>query len=53
MGKEYVILGNDALMKCSVPSFVADNVDVTSWHANDGLEMSPNQVYGKDPIHHD
>lgn len=31
VGKEYVIKGNDALMKCSIPSFVADTVSVVSW----------------------
>jgi hypothetical protein len=25
--EEYVILGNDALLKCNIPSFVADFVD--------------------------
>ena len=30
-GNEYVILGNDALMKCEVPSFVTDLVSVTGW----------------------
>lgn len=29
--KENVILGNDALMKCIIPSFVADLVSVDSW----------------------
>ena len=29
--KENVILGNDALMKCIIPSFVADLVIVDSW----------------------
>ena len=31
VAKEYVILGNDALIKCSIPSFVADFVSVISW----------------------
>ena len=29
--KEYVILGNSAIVKCDIPSFVADFVSVTSW----------------------
>ncbi len=29
--EEYVILGNDALLKCNIPSFVADFVTVHSW----------------------
>ena len=31
----YVILGNDALLKCQVPSFVSDLVDVFSWIMDD------------------
>ena len=32
-GVEYedVILGNDALLKCKIPSFVTDFVEVISW----------------------
>lgn len=29
--EEYVILGNDALLKCKIPSFVSDFVSVISW----------------------
>lgn len=39
---EYVILGNDALMKCIMPSFVNDLVEVISW-----IETSQNVVYTK------
>ena len=28
---EYVILGNDVVVACKVPSFVADFVDVVGW----------------------
>ena len=28
---EYVIVGNDALMKCVVPSFVSDLVEIIAW----------------------
>ena len=35
VGKEYVILGNDALMKCQIPSFVADSVSVFSWTSSE------------------
>ena len=31
IGDEFVILGNDALMKCQVPSFVSDFLSVTGW----------------------
>ncbi|VEN44089.1 unnamed protein product [Callosobruchus maculatus] len=33
---EYVIRGNSAVMKCKIPSFVADFVQVDSWIAEDG-----------------
>lgn len=33
---EYVIRGNSAVMKCKIPSFVADFVSVESWLADDG-----------------
>jgi hypothetical protein len=33
---EYVIRGNSAVMKCKIPSFVADFVSVESWIADDG-----------------
>ena len=29
--EEYVIVGNDALLKCKIPSFVSDFVSVISW----------------------
>ena len=31
---EYVIIGNSVLMKCKIPSFVADFVLVESWKDN-------------------
>jgi hypothetical protein len=34
----YVILGNSALLKCEIPSFVADFVSVVSWSDNQGQE---------------
>ena len=34
----YVILGNSALVKCEIPSFVADFVSVVSWINNEGEE---------------
>lgn len=32
VNNEYVIRGNSAILKCSIPSFVADFVNVVSWH---------------------
>ena len=37
--KESVILGNDALMKCVIPSFVTDLVSVDSWLDGTGSEF--------------
>lgn len=33
---EYVIRGNSAVMKCKIPSFVADFVLIDSWISDDG-----------------
>jgi hypothetical protein len=35
---EHVILGNDGLLKCRIPSFVADQIFVSGWV--DDLENS-------------
>jgi hypothetical protein len=47
--ESYVILGNDALVKCDIPSFVADLVQITGWNDNDGNEYIPtaNNNFGK------
>ena len=34
-----VILGNSAIMKCEIPSFVADFVSVINWSDNNGGEF--------------
>lgn len=36
---EYVIKGNSAVMKCKIPSFVADFVHVEAWVDEDGKEL--------------
>ncbi|KAG8223600.1 hypothetical protein J437_LFUL004123, partial [Ladona fulva] len=38
---EYVIRGNSAVMKCKIPSFVADFVQVESWVGDDGTVLTP------------
>ena len=38
--EDYVIRGNDALVKCSIPSFVTDFVTVLSWT----IESSKNDI---------
>lgn len=47
---EYVILGNSGILKCSIPSFVADFVQVESWISNDGVSHSVSEKnnYGID-----
>lgn len=38
---EYVIKGNSAVMKCKIPSFVTDFVQVEAWiNAEDGTELT-------------
>ena len=45
----YVIVGNSALIKCEIPSFVADFVSVYSWTDDENNEyfMGINKNYGK------
>lgn len=45
MDKEYVMKGNSAIMKCSVPSFVSDYVSVVGWVDEDGIEYKANENY--------
>lgn len=46
--EEYVILGNDAIVKCKIPSFVADFVSVVSWHDSDDKSYFTAKDYGTD-----
>lgn len=39
--KEYVMKGNAAVVKCLIPSFVADFVFVVTWIDDDGKEFLP------------
>ena len=41
--KVYVIIGNSALVKCEIPSFVSDFVAVVSWVDNENNEYFPSQ----------
>ncbi|XP_015436891.1 PREDICTED: Down syndrome cell adhesion molecule-like protein Dscam2 [Dufourea novaeangliae] len=45
VNKEYAIRGNSAILKCVVPSFVADFVKVLSWHTDQGDEFVPGDDY--------
>ena len=45
--QEHVIRGNVAIMKCKVPSFVADFLEVTSWHDNlDNVYVADGKNHG-------
>lgn len=41
---EFVLRGNAGLLKCNLPSFVADFIDVEAWIADDGLEILRNNT---------
>lgn len=40
----YVIKGNDAILKCDIPSFLVDVVQVFSWVDDQNSIYSPNSV---------
>lgn len=44
--KEYVIRGNAAVLKCSIPSFVADFVYVSEWIDEEGTIYKHSDSYG-------
>ena len=46
IGDEFVILGNDALMKCQAPSFVSDFLSVTGW-VDERLQNLKSSAKGK------
>lgn len=47
VNKAYVIRGNAAILKCEIPSFVADFVSVVSWHTDQEDEtFYPANDYG-------
>lgn len=45
MDNEYVMKGNAAIMKCSIPSFVSDFVSVIAWIDEDGNEYLASENY--------
>ncbi|XP_033234751.1 Down syndrome cell adhesion molecule-like protein Dscam2 isoform X47 [Drosophila pseudoobscura] len=45
VNKEHVIRGNAAVIKCLIPSFVADFVEVVSWHADEEESYFPGTEY--------
>lgn len=44
--KAFVIRGNSAILKCDIPSFVADFVNVISWHTDQEENFYPDTEYG-------
>lgn len=46
VNQQYVIMGNDVILKCDIPSFVADFVQVVSWHDNKGSTVMSSSSYG-------
>ena len=44
--KENVVMGNDALMKCQIPSLVSDLVSVDSWADSKGNEILKSDSFG-------
>lgn len=46
---EDILRGNSAILKCQIPSFVADFVEVVSWETDDGEAYTTSnlgKVYG-------
>lgn len=41
---EFVLRGNAATLKCLVPSFVSDFVQVVEWVADDGSSFAPSRA---------
>jgi len=38
---EYVIRGNNLILKCKIPSFVADFLQIIAWVDSEGQEYTP------------
>lgn len=47
MDKEYVMRGNAAILKCSIPSFVADFVHVVAWVDEEGTEIVASEDFNE------
>ena len=43
---EHIILGNDAIFQCSIPSFVSDFVSIQAWVDNEATAVEVNEVKG-------
>jgi hypothetical protein len=40
---KHIILGNDILVACEIPSFVSDLIDVVAWVDNQGSQFLPSK----------
>lgn len=47
---EYVIRGNSAILKCSIPSFVADFVKVEAWIDDEGNKIIQTDELGNSVV---
>ena len=47
MGVAQVIVGNEVLLKCDIPSFVSDFVSVSDWVDSEGIMYSASSTLGK------
>ena len=45
---KHIILGNDVLVACEIPSFVGDLIDVVAWVDNQGSQFLPSK-FGNSP----
>jgi len=43
---EYIVLGNDALVKCKIPSYVSDLAQIVGWVDSEASEFLINNHYG-------
>lgn len=43
---EYVIRGNNVVIKCKIPSYAADFISIVSWFDSDDTEFTPNNNFG-------
>ena len=48
MYRSHVVLGNDVISKCEIPSFVSDFVSVSSWIISKDSELFYSDVFGKE-----
>lgn len=42
MSDEYVIKGNAAVLKCNIPSFIIDHLEVIEWIDSNGAQYNKN-----------